>query len=134
MENKWEKAGILDSTPDDRKEFVINLLDETLSFVNEINLFTVSIKRESDGKVLTKKELDRTQILLFPIIIRIANEIDITKKDVRQIYNSIVFDFYDFIDKNKELARMNIDLEAEYSWGFTKTYIDLKKSENNKDK
>ena len=109
---KWEMGGLLEKTPEERKDFVVETLNSTLELMTNIEI-TMDSNNET---------------LMIPIILRIVNSIDITIEDIKEIYNQISKEFPNFIEKNKELGVLNIDLEAMYCSEFCSEYIKLKKN------
>lgn len=128
LTNKWEEYGLLANTPEERKDKVIEILNYSVEFLTNININTSSITRESDGMTLTTDDLRIVEVMFPPIILRIVNEVDISKEDVRNMYNHMQFDFFDFMKKYTEYP--NIDWELEYACQYAKNEI-LKRQTNN---
>lgn len=121
---KWEKTGILTNTPEERKEFVAGILDLIANYLINIKISSDSIRRESDGKTLKKEDLEIVQQLLIPIVARIANVVDISIDDIKNIYTNIEFGFFDFLEESRELSVINnLDLEAMYCSQIAEKYI-----------
>lgn len=128
--NKWEEYGLLADTPAERKEKVAEILNYAVEFLTKINITTSSITRESDGMTLTADDLKRIETIFVPIIFRIVNAVDISNDDVKNIYNHMQFDFFDFMKEQNVIEYPNIDWEMEYACHYT-NYEILKRQTNN---
>lgn len=125
----WGNIGLLTGVPEERIEYVTDMLNETLVYVNKMQMSTSGpITRTSDDRTLSPEQVNEIQMILFPIITRITTKVDMTLSDLKNIYATILFGASDFIDENKELALMGVDLEAHYIANLCDEFIESRKN------
>lgn len=100
---KWESIGLLANTSNERKEFVANSLELTLNYLN-------GNYSENDN--------EKFETMAFPIITRIANEIDFNINEYFSIINQLMIDI-----KNMEY---NGDPNIDHELIFCKTFCNGK--------
>ena len=72
---RWEISGLLLGTPETRKEFVANSLELLLGYLN------LNDDEEREDRMF--------EILIFPIVVRIGNEIDFNINDLFSIIDEV---------------------------------------------
>jgi hypothetical protein len=102
---QWEKLGLLENIPIERKPQVVNALNVALEYL---------LEKEKDG------DKEEFETLPFPVLIRITKEIDLTNDQVLEIVNDcrLKFKEYDFNKFN--------NFGMDYESFFTVEYADDK--------
>jgi len=103
---EWEKLGLLESTPDDRKDNVVKALNTSLHWMDEKHEATQDIPGFSD----------KYETMPIPIIVGIVKEVDVSDEGVRKICDEIV-DAYEKYDFGK-FNGIPMDIEAEFMCEF----------------
>lgn len=114
----WEEIGLLNDCPEDRKDAVTTAMNFTLDFivrVQEQYTDEYFITRMSDGKTLKADDLVEFDLLFFPVIVRIAREVDINETQIKNLYNQWKFEYDDEVKKLiSKHDGLNIDYEMMY--------------------
>ena len=110
---KWTSIGVLDITPENRKEAVANALEFTYKTLSSNpEFFTI----EGDGQL---------QTISFPIIARIVNVIDLTEDEILEIITNVIPEAKKVI---KQMLEQNdyfgaIDYESMFAMKYIDNYI-----------
>jgi len=104
----WYSTGLLENTPDDRKEITIRWFNYATNIMKEIS---------SDDCAY--------ETLIYPILTRIIREVHINGDDVKNIINEVKIQ-YSNIDYNSHYY--NIDAEAEFTSSYSENMINKIKS------
>ena len=99
----WYSTGLLENTPDNRKEITIKWFNYATNVMNEIS--------SNDEEYET---------LIYSIITRIIREIDVSSDDIKEIINEVKSK-YNSIDYS--LNYFNIDTEAEFTANYSENKI-----------
>jgi hypothetical protein len=99
----WYSTGLLENTPDNRKEITIKWFNYATNVMNEIS--------SNDEEYET---------LIYSIITRIIREIDVSSDDIKEIINEVKSK-YNSIDYS--LNYFNIDTEAEFTTNYSENKI-----------
>jgi len=113
----WEKIGLLDNVPEDKKNYFNNAFDFTLNYLLSDH------ELSNDGTPET---------LIFPIIRRIGIEYEISNDEIIEMINELPEKYKDFQDNILPHIMLHsystIDAEAE----FGSLYVENKIKELNK--
>jgi len=101
---KWEEIGLLESTPEDRKDKVVNALNILMKTV-EINQI------HSDDT--------QFETIPFPVVIRIISAVDVEEVEIPRLYHEIRTAFKKFNTQG-----MNLDYETEFAYDYANKKIE----------
>ena len=75
MENysreKWEMLGLLENTPEDRKQKAVDALNIAINWLTEL-------------KINSDEDIGELETITLPIILRIVNQVDLTEVEVKE--------------------------------------------------
>ena len=133
---KWEAAGFLQEIPDERKDYVVERLNNTLDLLNNLSIqyFTNKhyfITRESDGMTLYAEDLVTIEGVFVPMIYRILNFVDISIDEIKNIYHQFKFDYIEKLRKGELVYNNRIDFEAEFIFEYSEKIIKSIQAKNN---
>ena len=114
---KWEELGLLESTPEDRKDKAVHALNLALKWISD--------------KSINSDISESFETLPVTIILLIVNKIDVTDEEILNICKEVrpAVESYDF---NKFNGISAMGLECEFMHEFTEYQI--KKLQENKNK
>jgi hypothetical protein len=121
--HNWEKLGLLDITPIERKEYVASVLDKALTFAIKNEDFPVNFDDNDEGII---------NLIFFPIILGIVNKININDNQIKDIYFEIMNKYNDEYKNNLSNNFLMDDNDAKICNSFFENKIEeLTKKINN---
>jgi hypothetical protein len=106
---EWESLGLLSSTPEDRKDKVVNAINIAIDAMIEDATYIGDIQFET---------------IPVPVIIKIVNTVDVPDEEIPRICHEVCKAFKEF-DINKEKINNN-GIDMDYEAKFLCDFADLK--------
>ena len=104
MKNNWKKLGFLEGIPQDKEEYLSGVLDYVIKLQN------------TDNIIKKYKEFKGAEVMYLPLIFRIAKEVNITEKDINDLYADIGDNYSAKIEDLKSLHDYaDLDYEVIYA-------------------
>jgi len=104
---QWEKIGLLDTLPKERKDMAVKAFNAAIKFLTE---------NETE-------EHKPFETVGFPVLIRIIREVDLSAEEVPQILQEVAVAMEEY-DYNKFNGFYSIDVEMEFVVEFSEKKIE----------